>query len=78
MTFLTPKPTGTTKALRDFALFIVGMGILWHEVFVVDSSEPWVLAVGVAFCVSPGTIHLDKIVSRLLGGDGRDDKESSS
>jgi hypothetical protein len=55
------------KAARDFVLFLWGTAILWHEIFDVDQSEPWVLAVGVAFCVSPATIHLDRVFARFLG-----------
>lgn len=64
------------RGLRNFALFAFGTAILWHEIFDVDRSEPWVLAVGFAFVVSPGTIQLDRAFRRFMGVLDRDEHES--
>jgi hypothetical protein len=64
------------RGVRDFVLFLFGAAIVWHEVFVVDQAEPWVLAVGAAFCVSPGTIHLDRILRRVLDDVDSAERES--
>lgn len=57
------------KLTRDTVLFAVGAVLLWHETFAVDTSEPILVAVAVAFMGSPLFLRLDE-VSR---GKAKDD-----
>lgn len=69
------SPWWRSRITRDSIRFVVGIVFLWHEVFVVDTAEPIIVAVGLGLCISPAASGLDKLVRRGLSGIVDDSKE---